>query len=75
MKPAVSKLEKEYGEQIRFERYNVDERDSSAMVKRFRVSAIPVFVTLDANGDQIFKHIGGLGYAALKSDIEYALRQ
>ena len=75
MKPAVSKLEKEYGEQIKFERYNIDERDSSAMVKRFRVSAIPVFVTLDGNGDQLFKHTGGLGYTELKSDIDYALKQ
>jgi thiol-disulfide isomerase/thioredoxin len=75
MKPAVGKLEQEYGEQIAFARYNIDERESSTMMKRFRVSAIPVFVTLDANGDQLFKHTGGLGYKELKSDIDYALKQ
>jgi hypothetical protein len=37
--------------------------------------AVPTFVTLDGNGDQLFKHVGGLDYNELKKDIEYALKQ
>ena len=75
MKPAVSKLENEYGEKINFERYNIEASESSQMVKRFRVSAIPVFVTLNGDGEQLFKHTGGLSYGEIKSDIDYALKQ
>jgi thioredoxin-related protein len=78
MQPAVSKLRTEYGDEITFERYDIDASSNSTdakMVKRFRVVAVPTFVTLDGNGEQLFKHTGGLNYNELKKDLEYALKQ
>jgi thiol-disulfide isomerase/thioredoxin len=75
MQPAVRKLESEYSDRISFERYDIDLSEDAKMVKRFRVVAVPTFVTLDGNGDQLFKHVGGLDYNELKKDIEYALKQ
>lgn len=75
MQPAVSKLKADYADRITFESYNIEENSSDAMERRFRVAAIPVFVTLDGAGEQLFKHTGGIDYAQMKSDLEYALKQ
>jgi Thioredoxin len=75
MQPAVRKLKEEYADRITFESYDVDANSSDKMERRFHVSAIPVFVTLNGAGEQVFKHTGGINYTQMKSDLEYALKQ
>ena len=58
MAPIVDGLETDYGDQIAFQRLNVDEDDGKAAAQTFRVRGHPAIVVLDADGSLVWSRVG-----------------
>jgi len=60
MAPIVDGLEADYGDQIAFQRLNVDADDGKAAARTFRVRGHPAIVVLDAGGSVVWSRVGVL---------------
>ena len=58
MAPIVDGLEADYGDQIAFQRLNVDGDDGRAAAETFRVRGHPAIVVLDAGGSVVWSRVG-----------------
>lgn len=58
VKPIVDEVEKEYSKDINVIRYDVSTPDGAENAKAYYSTHIPVFVFLDRDGKQFFKHEG-----------------
>lgn len=58
MQPIVYGLEKEYGEQIAFERLDIDDLDTADARVRYQFRYQPHFILLDAEGNIVQEWLG-----------------
>ncbi len=73
MAPIVDGLEEQYGDQVSFQRVNVDEKDGKALAQRYRVRGHPAIVILDAADNVIWSRVGVLPRADVAGVLESVL--
>ncbi len=71
--PIVDRLHEEFGEQVKFVRFNVDDPRSDDAKRLYRFRAQPQIVMLDANGTIAVSRVSGLTYLQLKEDLQSLL--
>lgn len=74
MKPIVHGLEARYAGKIVFLDVNTDSTDGQQLARERSVDAIPSFFFIDARGQTVGSHVGGLGESALASELDKLLR-
>lgn len=67
MKPIVNDIEKEYKGKLQIVRVDIDK--SPDIARKYQVSAIPVQIIFDKNGKQVYKHLGFLSKADIKTQL------
>ncbi|MFP4467103.1 MAG: TlpA family protein disulfide reductase [Candidatus Goldiibacteriota bacterium] len=72
-KPVVDELEKEYGKEIKFLRYELTDPEDRAAADKYETRMIPAFIILDSSGNIVFKHEGILSKKILEDQIEIVL--
>ena len=58
MRPSVRRLEEKYSDRIDFHSLNVDQASTNALAAQYRVTGIPMFVLLDAQGQFVKTLLG-----------------
>jgi mono/diheme cytochrome c family protein len=58
MKPIVDGLERQYGDQITFQRINANEGDGPSFMRAYRVQGHPTFLIIDRQGHEVGRLIG-----------------
>ncbi len=71
----MDRLEAEFGEQVLFRRYNIDDPASDAPKRAYQFRAQPQIVITDASGAIVVTRLSGLTYARLKADLDAVLHQ
>lgn len=56
MKPIIDELERDYKGQLKVE--FVDVREDKSAAEKYKISSIPVQIFFDANGKEVFRHVG-----------------
>jgi thioredoxin 1 len=70
MRPLVSQLRSQYQDRVDFREIDREDPANAAMVAKYGVSAQPIFVFLDRQGNQVGKIIGGTDKGTLKAALD-----
>ncbi len=74
MKPVVNRFEREFGDRVEFRRIDIEDPGNAEIVRKYKVSGVPVYVFLDGNGETLFSHYGSRTPDQLKSDLKKLLQ-
>ncbi len=58
-KPAVDGLEQQLGSRAGVARVDLFSESGGALAERYRISATPTYLLLDARGNVVFRQVGG----------------
>ena len=58
MQPVMDDIEKEYGEQVKVEFYDVWTKEGKPYGQKYKIRAIPTQIFLDKDGNEYFRHQG-----------------
>jgi thioredoxin 1 len=72
MNPIIEELEKEYGDKITVEKYDVDDSANQEMVQKYQVMAMPSYF-IEKNGQVVQHYIGAQPKSTLKAALDQAL--
>lgn len=70
LKPLMEKVKNEYGDQVEFLSYNVDDPEVEKVVEDYEVSPIPTLIFLDQSNQVVTYSIGFSGDAGLKRGLK-----
>ena len=70
MKPVVDELENELGDQILFIRLNIQEQVGRELAPVYGFEFTPTFIYFDANGDELWRQVGGLDTERVRESLE-----
>ncbi len=73
MRPSVRWLEENYHDRVDFHWLNFDNLSNAALIERYRVTAVPTVVLLDADGRLVQKYVGYMNKAQLIQIVEALL--
>ena len=73
MMPIVNGLEEDFGDQIAFQRLNVDEPEGKMAAREYKVRGHPTMVLIDRSGEVVSRHVGVLPREFLVQAIENTL--
>ncbi len=74
MKPVIAKLREEFGAQVQFVSYNIDDPASAAAKTKYRFLGQPQYVFVNAKGEVVATRNGVFPYERLRADLEALLR-
>lgn len=74
MNPIIEEIEKEYGDKITVEKYNVDEPQNQEVVQKYQVMAMPSYF-VEKDGQVVEQFIGAQPKSKLTSALNNALGQ
>lgn len=74
--PALAQLRTDLAAdgKVIFASYDIDAPASREIVRRYRVSAVPTFIILDADEEVLSRFSGGFSYQAMREKIERYIR-
>ena len=75
MRPSVRWLEEYYHDRIDFHYLNFDDLGNAALIERYRITAVPTVVLLDADGNLVRKYVGYMNKEQLIQIVEGLLAQ
>lgn len=75
LKPIIDKARADYGEQVEFIRYNIDDPQTEKVIEDYEVSPIPTLIFLDSSNQVITYSVGYSGENGLKAGIKKILPQ
>jgi len=70
MKPVVDELENELGDEITFIRLNIQEEVGRELAPVYGFEFTPTFIYFDANGDELWREVGGLDTQRVRESLE-----
>lgn len=73
MEPIVDGLEQQYGEQIAFQRLNVNLAEGKAALEYYRLRGHPAYVILDSDGKMRWTAVGQLPVNVLTLQLDKVL--
>ena len=73
MRPSVRWLEENYHDRVDFHWLNFDNLSNAALIERYRVTAVPTVVLLDADGRLVQTYVGYMNKAQLIQIVEALL--
>ncbi len=73
MKPIVDGLAQRYGNEVEFRTLDVDEQANRQTVVEQRVSGIPTYVFIDANGAVVDRVVGGMDASTFEAKVKSLL--
>ena len=71
----MDRLEGEFGEQVQFIRYNIDDPASDTAKRAYKFRAQPQIVITDAAGAIVASRLSELTYTKLKADLDAVLHR
>jgi hypothetical protein len=74
MKPVVNGFEREFGDRVEFRRIDIDDAKNAEIVKKYKVSGVPVYVFLDGAEETLFSHSGPRTPDQLNKDLKKLLQ-
>ena len=75
MRPSVRWLEETYHDRVDFHYLNFDNLANAALIERYRITAVPTVVLLDADGNLVQKYVGYMNKEQLIDIVEALLAQ
>jgi hypothetical protein len=73
VKPVVSRLEAEFGEQVEFQQLNIDDPRNDEAKRRYRFRAQPQVVIVNAKGEIVLSRLSELTYTHLRAELKSVL--
>jgi len=70
MKPVVDELENELEDEITFIRLNIQEEVGRELAPVYGFEFTPTFIYFDANGDELWREVGGLDTQRVRESLE-----
>ena len=72
MHPIIEELEKEYGDKIKVEKYDVDDAKNQEIVQKYQVMAMPTYF-IEKNGKVLQQLVGAQSKSALAKVLDEAI--
>lgn len=72
MEPILDELEKQYGDKLTIEKFNVDEPENQEQVTKYQVMAMPTYF-IEKNGEVIEQFVGAQSKITLVNALDKAL--
>lgn len=70
MRPSVRRVEEAYQDRVDFHILNVDHFSTSELARQYQVSAIPLIVLLDVDGNEVLRLVGFQEQATLEAALD-----
>ena len=72
MHPIIEELEKEYGDKIKIEKYDVDDAKNQEIVRKYRVVSMPTYF-IEKNGKVLQQLVGAQSKSTLTNILDEAI--